>query len=199
MVRGRSSASSGMRPHVIASSRDRSDRGGCSALARQSVHPDGWVNQIDSECGGGDLRSPVALEGLWALPIIFQHPPWEIDAAGARHPSPGCGAHPQHCRSSPRSVRASPNCLQTCTIGQRPRPSQAHSLRMTLRNLFRPPAAAPPPRGQPRPGENITFFLIPYPLLLCLPRQRVPGCTAAPAAEEQRSVSPEEKNSPRAA
>ena len=40
---------------------------GGSPLAGQSVHPDGWVSQVDSECSGGHRSDGVGPEGRWAV------------------------------------------------------------------------------------------------------------------------------------
>jgi hypothetical protein len=47
-------------------------------VARQSLHTDAGNDQVDLECGGGDLRGFVAAEHIWTIPFIFPDPHWDV-------------------------------------------------------------------------------------------------------------------------
>ena len=51
--------------------------GGCSPVARESLHPDGRVHQVDVERRGGDWRGFVAGECFWALSFPLQDSHWK--------------------------------------------------------------------------------------------------------------------------
>jgi len=47
-------------------------------VAGESVHPDGWHNQIDFERGGGHLHGPVAFGRFWPFSLPFANPRWYL-------------------------------------------------------------------------------------------------------------------------
>jgi hypothetical protein len=53
--------------HAVTSDFNDFSRGGRSALADQSFHPDGGNDQINLERSGGDLRGSMAPERLWPI------------------------------------------------------------------------------------------------------------------------------------
>ena len=47
------------------------DRGGCSAVAGESLHSHAVIHQVDSEWRRGDRRGFVAAECFWAVSFPF--------------------------------------------------------------------------------------------------------------------------------
>ena len=64
--------------HAINSSGSGLDRGGCSSLAHQPVHPHGGFHKDDFECRRGHCRGFVAPERFWYSRSTLHHPCREV-------------------------------------------------------------------------------------------------------------------------
>jgi hypothetical protein len=63
-----------LKVHAFTSSRNGFSRSGCIALAGQSLHTDAGNNQVNLECGGGDLRGFVATEHFRTVSFVLPDP-----------------------------------------------------------------------------------------------------------------------------
>ena len=63
-----------VKDHAFTANSGSSRRGGCSAVAGESLHPDAGIHQVHLERRGRHRRGLVAVECLWTVPFVVPHP-----------------------------------------------------------------------------------------------------------------------------